>query len=207
LRPGGQRDYALLGEDGLLWTFAGTGGREIEGQREVAVVHSRSAIDEVFHGFAPRYHRRISNMAGGQSVSIRQRPWASPGVIPATPERQDGILKPTKDTAVVLRFTVPAFSGSRPFRALLSFARATNEADAIRYEATVVAGDRELKREIIELPFKSFAGPRHFLPLTVDVPGTGAPCDVIWKLAWKGAWRPPDDLGVALSHARLEWGT
>ncbi len=202
-----ETDFALLGEDGLLCTFSQSRARKIEGQREVAVVHSRSAIDEVFYGFAPLYHCRISNMAGGQSVSIRQRPWASLGVIPVTPERRDGTLKPTAEAAVILPFTVPAFSGSRPFRALLSFAQAWNAAGAIRYEATVVAGGQELKREIIELPFKSFAGPRHFLPLTVEVPGTGAPCEVIWKLGWKGKWRTQDKVDFALSHARLESGS
>jgi SAM-dependent methyltransferase len=200
-----QSDYALLGEDGLLWSFSARRERADEGQREVAVIHSRSAIDHVFSEFQPLYHRRISNLAAGQSLSIRRRAAGSRKLLAATPAQRGGVLSTSNQAAEPLVFALPAFSGAGRFRFLLSFDEPWHAANALECAAEVFGSDgRSMQRGVVNLPFNSFAGARHFAPLVVDVVGDGAPCEVAWTVSWAGQWRPRDAVGFRISRARLE---
>lgn len=199
-----ERDYATIGARGMLYTFAKSSAREFEGQREVAVIHSESAIDAVFAAFEPRLHRPVAMLAGGQSLSVRQKPRDARPILLAPAASAGTVLRASGSDTTTIRFEFAAVSGRRHWRALLSFAEPRRDADRLRLRVHQCETSGDARVTEITLPFRAFFGPRHFAPLDVEIAGTGAPLDVVFEVSWKTDYRSARDVEILLSQVRIE---
>lgn len=72
--PRTRLDFAVLGDAGIFLNKTTRQGDAAEGQREVAVVHDRAAVDLIFAPFERRLYRPRSSMAASQDLHVLQKP-------------------------------------------------------------------------------------------------------------------------------------
>ena len=170
-----KREVRLLGSEGLLIVLAKDSSREIEGQREVAVAHSRAALKEIFSACILKEFVPISVMAGGQSVTILQRPIDSENLVfPAN--REDACepipdrIGPGSSESKGLDFLFD-LKGPARFQAYLEFDARIHFGNMlrVRYEVAIEGKSQSSEGGSLPLPINSLFGRGHFCPISFPI--------------------------------------
>ena len=173
------REYIMLGAEGLVFALARGAGMQIEGQREVSVAHTRAALEEIFSAWEIRSHVPVSELAGGQALTVLRKP-ARPGEI-VFPSGGAGPADPVPDAiptggaasdGVTFPFRLPqsgVFRAGLAFDALRHFARGHR----VRYEITKRESGVAVGSGTLGFSVGTFFGPHHYETVTfpVETPG------------------------------------
>jgi ubiquinone/menaquinone biosynthesis C-methylase UbiE len=107
-----QHSSAHALNDGDMIAVLATSGSEIEGQREVATIHTLGAARSVFAGFDMVKQVPMSLLAGGQTVNLLRK---SRQVKPLSIEPVEGVYRTATGLSDVLSFDTPQRKGVLKF--------------------------------------------------------------------------------------------
>jgi SAM-dependent methyltransferase len=178
-------EFALIGSDGLFGAFAEGSGRALEGQRGIATVHTRDAVAAIFSALNLRYHEAISGMAGGQSISILEKPpGAAAPQLPLAAYSGLANLAPGQAESGVHRYRFAETGGPSVLRFFLVFDHARRDCVRFKVRCRVVQGaaGATVCSETLPLPVNVVSGDHHFLPFALTLPAFSAPVEVELQL-------------------------
>lgn len=182
-------DLALFGATAMVGVFSEHGKSAIEGQREIAVVHTGEGVREVFSGMRLKYHDPVSYMAGGQGISIFEKPG---GITRATfPDQESGLaefadqLGGGRACSGIQRFGFSPLAESATLRFYLTFDHLRR--DCSRFQVHCRIAIREVgvtvSDAMLPIPIHVASGTNHFLPFKVSVPPLCSRFEVSLQLA------------------------
>lgn len=153
------REFWGFGADGFFGSLAQDESKEIEGQREVVTMYSPEALATAFFPLEVLYHKPISSLAGGQAISVMQKP------------KLGNILRPQSQDTDGVKFTFPKQNFSSKFRCYVSF-----ETDGFNvrgqeiHYALTDADDLAPKFGQVQIGLNRIFGTRQLIPINIDVP-------------------------------------
>jgi len=197
-------DIAVFGTEGLAGAFAENADRANEGQRAIATVHNPVAVREIFSGLTLKYHDPVSYMAGGQSITVLEKPQHSGR--PLLPLEAAGFAAALDVLAAGAlqsggrRFRFPAVAVPASLRFYLTFSQPRRDCGRFAVGCRIIrsADGVVVHEESLDLPLPAVSGDRHFLPLVVSVPLTDGPLEVELHLCLQ-AGKLPSAAALAFS--------
>lgn len=199
-----------LGGDALMldMRFGGALDADVQGQREVAIAHTHSAVRTIFDGFRVEYFEPVSFLAGHALYVLRK---------PHTPGR---IAFPALcDASTPQRFRISSFdtwtpeikyslslNGQREFRVFFHLERdfagmeRFNATPEIKLVAVSDSGEAILKS--IERPLRMMFGSESYVPLSLTLNGYVGQLEISFSMRLLGTTPfEPVDLALNFPHA------